>query len=100
VEPKRIVRADSLSKPTGPKIEELVAPPAPEAVKPRWKFVKLHAPGQELVFKDGSRFTFRKVQGINSTFWPNSDLITEDEKLAENLRQLPAGFGVVEVPAK
>ena len=100
MEAKRIVRADSLAKPAGPKLEVLVAPPAPEERKPRWKFVKLHGVGQELRFKDGTSFTFRMVQGRDGSYWSNSDVTTEDEKLAENLRSLPASFGVVEVSAK
>jgi len=98
VEPKRIVRVDSLSKPAGPKVEELVTPPAPGEKAPRWKFVKLFGVGQELVFKDGSKFKFPLIQSHNGSYWPNSEIVTEDRKLAENLRRLSAtDHGVVEV---
>jgi hypothetical protein len=100
VEAKRIVRAEKLAIPASPEREELVSPPAPETRKPRWKFVKLSCVGQELVFKDGTSFTFPLRQRQDRTFHPNSEYVTEDEKLAENLRQLPAGYGVVEVQAK
>jgi hypothetical protein len=99
MEAKRIVRAEKLATPPSPEREELVSPPAPEQ-KPRWKFAKLHCVGQELVFKDGTVFTFPLRHRQDRTFSPTSEVVTEDAKLAENLRQLPAGYGVVEVPAK
>jgi hypothetical protein len=99
MEAKRIVRAEKLATPPSPEREELVSPPAPEQ-KPRWKFAKLHCVGQELVFKDGTSFTFPLRQRQDRTFSSTSEVVTEDEKLAENLRQLPAGYGVVEVQAK
>lgn len=100
MEAKRIVRAEKLATPASPEREELVAPPAPEAVKPRWKFAKLFVVGQELVFKDGTKFTFPLKQRQDRTFSPSSEVVIEDVKLAENLRNLPAGFGVVEASVK
>jgi hypothetical protein len=99
MEAKRIVRAEKLATPPSPEREELVSPPAPEP-KPRWKFAKLHCVGQELTFKDGTSFTFPLRHRQDRTFSPTSEIVTEDAKLAENLRQLHAGYGVVEVSAK
>jgi hypothetical protein len=74
------------------------APKAPEAPKQKWKFVKLFAVAQELNFKDGSSFQFRlKRLNDKSGFDVTSELVTEDAVLAENLRSLAPGFGVVEV---
>lgn len=99
MEAKRIVRAEKLATPASPEREELVSPPVVEQ-KPRWKFAKLHCVGQELVFKDGTVYTFPLRHRQDRTFSPSSEIVTEDEKLAENLRQLPAGYGVVEVSVK
>jgi hypothetical protein len=99
MEAKRIVRAEKLATPASPEREELVSPPAPEQ-KPRWKFAKLHCAGQELEFKDGTSFTFPLRHRQDRTYSPTSEVVIEDAKLAENLRRLPAGYGVVEVQAK
>ena len=99
MEAKRIVRAEKLATPASPEREELVSPPAPE-VKPRWKFAKLHCVGQELVFKDGTKFTFPLRHRQDRTFSSTSEIVTEDAKLAENLRQLPVGYGVAEASVK
>lgn len=80
--------------PPAPVVEEKVAP------KPCWKFVKLFGVGETLIFRDGSKFKFRFVrQNDKRGFAPTSEVVTEDEKLAKNLRAAAkAGtHGVVEV---
>lgn len=82
-----------------------VVPPAPEKKaetppappKKKWKFVKVKAVAQVLRFKDGSEFKF-PLTILNSTkgYANRSTVVTEDEKLAKNLRSLSPDFGVVE----
>lgn len=106
---KQIVSPAAALKKVGADLEKVVEQEAPPAavqgpasapsVAPakRWKFVKLHCPGQLIQFKDGSEFTFRLVNRNTGGYAPTSDLVTSDEKLAEKLRSLPEHFGVVEV---
>jgi len=84
-----------------PELERIVeeAPQAPAQVS--WRFVKQHTPGQVLRFKDGSEFKFRLIKSNDgSGFCPSSNVDTTDEKLAENLRSLSSGYGVVEIKRK
>jgi hypothetical protein len=68
------------------------APPEPKtqaAPKQRWKFVKTESVAQTLRFKDGTKFKFDLIP-LNDRpgFAATSEVITEDERLAKNLRAL------------
>lgn len=72
----------------------------PTSKKPRWKFVKRFGVADKLVFPDGSEFKFRLIRlNDGSGYCSSSEVITEDEKLAENLREIAKTpeTGVVEV---
>jgi hypothetical protein len=105
VEPKQVIKPGAAraqaQTPQNPEAVTPVETPAatPEAPKKeQWKFIKLRGPSQKLRFKDGSEYQFRLIQkNDGSGYCETSWVITDDRKLAENLRTLPTGFGVVEV---
>lgn len=77
---------------------EQTQPAAGPVKKTRWTFVKQHGVTQNLVFRDKSTFKFPLIPlNDNSGFAVTSEVTIDDEKLANNLRSLPAGAGVVEV---
>ena len=66
---------------------------------PRFKFVKNFGVGDVLRFEDGTTFSFRKIQRNTGGYASNSFVITDDEKLAQNLREASRNkaLGIVEV---
>ncbi len=80
---------------------ENIAQSLPPKAK-KWKFIKNYGVAQELKFKDGSSFTFRLIErNDGSGYMTNSFVVTEDETLAKNLRELGKNphSAVVEVSA-
>lgn len=75
------------------------ASPKTSEVKPKWKFVKCFGVANTLRFRDGSRFQFRLIKRNDGSGYESSSFVaTDDEKLANNLREAaknPA-TGVVE----
>lgn len=84
-----------------------VAPPARPDGQPlvptppkQYKFVKLFCVAEELMFKDGSTFTFRLIMRNDGTGYAGSSFeVTTDETLANNLRETAKNpvHGVTEV---
>jgi hypothetical protein len=93
-------------KAAGPQTESVTPPypaaesSAPAPVAQRWKFVKNFGVADVFKFKDGTSFTFRQInRNTDFGIHPNSFIVTSDEKLAGNLRELAQNphTGVVEV---
>ena len=62
-------------------------PPEPPESKGRWKFVKTHGVMDKLKFPDGGTYQFRLIErNDGSGYAPMSHVVTDDEKLANNLR--------------
>jgi hypothetical protein len=101
-------------KAAGPAVEapaEIVSPDpvktdegkdAKGAPKSAVKFVKNFCVADVFKFKDGTEFSFRQInRSTDFGVHPNSFVVTEDEKLIENLRQAAKNpyAGIVEVTA-
>lgn len=96
-EARQVVESSVLDEPATPapaKVEEQKAP------KPSWKFVKLYGVSELLTFRDGSEFKFRLIRlNDRGGYSPTSEVVTDDETLAKNLRaaEKRGRHGVVEV---
>jgi hypothetical protein len=71
------------------------APPTP----PKFKFVKNFGVADVIKFADGTKFQFRMIRRNTGGYQPNSFAVTDDEKLAGNLREASKNkaLGIVEV---
>jgi hypothetical protein len=73
------------------------------ATPAKFHFVKNFGVGDVFKFKDGTTFKFRLISRNNNRgYAPNSFLKTDDEKLAENLREVAknTAWGIVEIAVK
>jgi hypothetical protein len=81
-DPKKVVQPTKalVDKSPGP-----VTPP--EEKKPTWKFEQLSGVGGQIKFADGTSYTFPLLRSAFGGYLPISSMVTDDPKLAENLRR-------------
>jgi hypothetical protein len=77
------------------------AGPPPARATERWKFVKNFGAAEAVKFRDGSEYRFRLIRsnGPGEGYLPGSQMETDDEGLAQKLREAmenPA-TGLVEI---
>lgn len=73
------------------------------STKKKYHFVKRFTPADVITFKDGTSYTFPLImRNDTGGFSPGSELKTNDEKLAKNLREAAKNphLGLVEIEVK